>query len=126
MILTYKKIACPVGAMPAAPISCSPLIVSLQRCCKLSCPPTGRGNPLRPPSPLLLMMPSTIVVYDPAALRVVEEDVLRLELAELGAKLVVADAGALVVGQGGDARPHREVLSGRSGTEVREEARGGS
>ena len=51
---------------------------------------------------MLSLMPSAVVVDDPAALWAAEEDVLRLELvelAELGAGLGVADDGALVVGQ---------------------------
>ena len=58
--------------------------------------PTGHGNPSCPPSPLLQLMSSTVVVDDPAALRATEEDFLRLELAELGAELVIADAGVLI------------------------------
>ena len=53
-------------------------------------PPTGHGNPSCPPSPLLSLISSAVVVDDPAALQAVEEDFLRLELAELGAELVVA------------------------------------
>ena len=41
-------------------------------------------------------MLSAVVVNDPAAPWAAEEDFLRLELAELGAELVVANAGALV------------------------------
>ena len=57
-------------------------------------------------------MPSAVVVDDPTVLRAAEEDVFRLELAELGAKIVVSDAGAIVVGQHGGAQPHREVAGG--------------
>ena len=46
-------------------------------------PPTGHRNPSCLPSPLLPLMLSAVVVDDPAALREVEEDVLRRELAEL-------------------------------------------
>jgi hypothetical protein len=55
-------------------------------------PPTGHGNPLCSPSQLLSLMPSAVVKDDQAVLRAAEEDVLRLGLTELGAKLVVADA----------------------------------
>ena len=44
-------------------------------------------------------MPSAVVVDDPAALLVAVENVLRLELVELGARLVIAKDGALAVGQ---------------------------
>ena len=75
-------------------------------------PPTSHENPSCLLSPLLSLMLSSVVVDDPAVLRTAEEDVLRLELAELGAEPVVSDAGALVVGQHGGARPHREVAGG--------------
>ena len=62
--------------------------------------------------PLLPLMPSVVVVDDPAALRAAEEGDLMLELAELGAELVVTDAGALVVGQRGGTQPYHEVAGG--------------
>ena len=61
--------------------------------------PEGPREGQRPLSLLLPPMPSAVVADDPAAFRVSEEDVLRLKLTELGAGLVVADAGALIVGQ---------------------------
>jgi hypothetical protein len=48
----------------------------------------------RPPLSLLPQITSKVVVDDPAALQVTEEDVLRLGLAGLGAGLDVADAGS--------------------------------
>ena len=61
---------------------------------------------------MLPPMTYAVAVNDPAALQAAEEDAIMLELVELGAELVVDDAGALVIGQCGGARPHREVAGG--------------
>ena len=50
------------------------------------------------PSPLLPMMLPAVIVVDPAALRVGEEDVLGRGCAELRVGLVVANVGALIIG----------------------------
>ena len=45
-------------------------------------------------------MSSVAVVVDHAALQVAEEDILGLELTELGSNLIIVNIGALVVVQG--------------------------